>query len=304
MGYSDQAVEAMQARARQWQQRGEPVQGLDRQAVAERLGTTAFAGGWLDGRAGAVQPLAYARGLVRAAQANGALIHGDSQVVSLSRRGNSGEGRWQARLSSGVTVSAERVLIATNGYTGDLWPGLRQTVIAANSFIVATRPLDGAAAATILAGGETVSTSQRLLLYFRRDAQGRLLMGGRGTFGEPRGPADFAHLERTVRLLYPALGKLDIDYRWGGRVAITRDFLPHVHEPAPGLTIALGYNGRGIALATRIGERVAARMIDHRAPFPFPVTTISPIPLHRLQRWYINAGVTWWGLRDRLERLR
>ena len=306
VGYTDAAVAGMHARARQWQQRGEPVQMLGRDEMARRLGTPAFAGGWLDGRAGAVHPLAYARGLARAAQAAGARIHGNTEMLSLTRRGE-GTGpapgrRWQARTSTGASVVADRVLIATNGYTGALWPGLRQTVIAANSFIVATRPLDGEAAATILPGGETVSTSQRLLLYFRRDAQGRLLMGGRGHFADPAGPADFAHLERSVQQLYPRLGPIDYEYRWSGRIAITRDFMPHVHEPAPGLTIALGYIGRGIALATSMGRHVAARMIDGAAPFPFPVSPITPIPLHGLQRLYIAAGVAWYGLLDRLNR--
>jgi hypothetical protein len=51
--------------------RGVPTRMLDRAAVTARLGTQAFAGGWLDGRAGGIQPLAYTRGLVRAAQASG-----------------------------------------------------------------------------------------------------------------------------------------------------------------------------------------------------------------------------------------
>ena len=298
VGYTDATVTGMHARARQWQQRGELVQMLGRDELAQRLGTPAFAGGWLDGRAGALHPLAYARGLVRAAQAAGARIHGDTEVLALERQGR----QWQARTSTGASVVAERVLIATNGYTGALWPRLRQTVIAANSFIIATRPLEGQAADTILPGAETVSTSQRLLLYFRRDAQGRLLMGGRGHFADPTGPADFAHLERSLRQLYPRLGPIDYEYRWSGRIAITRDFMPHVHEPAPGLTIALGYNGRGIALATSMGRHVAARMTDETATFPFPVSPITPIPLHGLQRLYIAAGVAWYGLLDRLNR--
>ena len=307
VGYTDAAVAGMHARARQWQRRGEPVQMLARDEVAQRLGTSTFVGGWLDGRAGAVQPLAYARGLARAALAAGARIHGNTEVLTLEHQGDGagsgqvqGQGRrWRARTSTGVTVVADRVLIATNGYTAGLWPGLRQTVIAANSFIVATRPLDSRADA-ILSGGETVSTSQRLLLYFRRDAQGRLLLGGRGRFADPAGPADYAHLERSLRRLYPRLGPIDYQYRWSGRIAITRDFMPHVHEPAPGLTIALGYNGRGIALATSMGRHVATRMIDGAAPFPFPVSPITPIPLHGLQRLYIAAGVAWYGLLDRL----
>jgi glycine/D-amino acid oxidase-like deaminating enzyme len=272
------------------------TQVLDRGEVARRVGSEAFAGGWLDPRAGSIQPLAFTRGLARAALAQGARIHGNTLVSALKRE----NGRWALHTAGGPTVSAERVLLATNGYTGALWPQLEQSVLAANSFIVATEPLKGAVAHDILPGGETGSTAQRLLLYFRRDAQGRLLMGGRGNFADPSGPEDFRHLERSVELLFPQLGPVKYQYRWAGRVAITRDFMPHVHEPAPGLTIALGYNGRGIATATAMGKHVAARMSGSADVFPFPITPIRPIPLHGLQRLYIAAGVAWYSLLDRL----
>lgn len=295
LAHSPGAVAGLHARAEQWRKRGVATEVLDRAAVARRVGSDAFAGGWLDPRAGGIQPLSYARGLARAALSQGARIHGRTLVSGLRRAG----GQWLVQTGRGPTVMAGRVVIATDGYTGGLWPGLEQTVIAANSFIVATEPLRGDAAHTVLPGGETASNTQRLLLYFRRDAQGRLLMGGRGQFAEPQGPADFEHLTRSVQLLFPQLGKLKYEYSWAGRVAITRDFLPHVHEPAPGLTMALGYNGRGVAAATAMGKHLAARMTGGQ-DFPFPITPIRPIPLHALQRFYVAAGVAWYALMDRL----
>ena len=296
VSYSEKGVAGLHARAEQWARRGVPVQRLDAGAVSARMGSQAFAGGWLDGRAGAIQPLAYARGLVRAAQAAGVRIHGQSAVTAMQQAGAG----WKLQTASGAQVSAGQVVLATNGYSGDLWPGMAQSVLAANSFIVATRPLSGPGAESILPGQETVSTAQRLLLYFRKDAHGRLLMGGRGLFEDPTGPADFAHLERSLALLFPQLGKLDFEYRWAGRIAITRDFMPHVHEPAPGLTLALGCNGRGIALCTSLGQQLAGRLCDSHSDFAYPVTPLQRLPLHGLQRFYIGAGVAWYSLLDRL----
>lgn len=296
VSYSEKGVAGLHARAEQWARRGVPVQRLDAGAVSARMGSQAFAGGWLDGRAGAIQPLAYARGLVRAAQAAGVRIHGQSAVTAMQQAGAG----WKLQTASGAQVSAGQVVLATNGYSGDLWPGMAQSVLAANSFIVATRPLSGPGAESILPGQETVSTAQRLLLYFRKDTHGRLLMGGRGLFEDPTGPADFAHLERSLALLFPQLGKLDFEYRWAGRIAITRDFMPHVHEPAPGLTLALGCNGRGIALCTSLGQQLAGRLCDSHSDFAYPVTPLQRLPLHGLQRFYIGAGVAWYSLLDRL----
>ncbi|MGH2419883.1 NAD(P)/FAD-dependent oxidoreductase [Pseudomonas canadensis] len=296
VSYSEKGVAGLHVRADQWARRGVPVQRLDAAAVASRMGSDAFAGGWLDGRAGALQPLAYARGLVGAALAAGARIHGQSAVTGLQRQGSG----WQLQTASGAQVTADQVVLATNGYSGNLWPGMAQSILAANSFIVATKPLTGHAAESILPGQETVSTAQRLLLYFRKDSHGRLLMGGRGLFNDPTSPTDFAHLERSLALLFPQLGPLEFEYRWAGRIAITRDFMPHVHEPAPGLTLALGCNGRGIALCTSLGQQLAGRLCDGKAEFAYPVTALQRLPMHGLQRFYIGAGVAWYSLLDRL----
>lgn len=296
VSYSKKGVAGLHARADQWASRGVPVQRLNAAAVAARMGSEAFAGGWLDGRAGALQPLAYARGLVGAASAAGVRIHGHSAVTALQRQGAG----WHLQTAGGAQVSADQVVLATNGYSGNLWPGMAQSILAANSFIVATKPLSGPAAESILPGQETVSTAQRLLLYFRKDSHGRLLMGGRGLFNDPSSPADFAHLERSLALLFPQLGPLEFEYRWAGRIAITRDFMPHVHEPAPGLTLALGCNGRGIALCTSLGQQLAGRLCDSKAEFTYPVTPLQRLPMHGLQRFYIGAGVAWYSLLDRL----
>ncbi|MGY2253285.1 NAD(P)/FAD-dependent oxidoreductase [Pseudomonas reactans] len=296
VSYSEKGVAGLHMRADQWARRGVPVQRLDAAAVASRMGSDAFAGGWLDSRAGAIQPLAYARGLVGAALAAGVRIHGQSAVTGLQRQGSG----WHLQTASGAQVTADQVVLATNGYSSNLWPGMAQSILAANSFIVATKPLTGHAAESILPGQETVSTAQRLLLYFRKDSHGRLLMGGRGLFNDPTSPTDFAHLERSLALLFPQLGPLEFEYRWAGRIAITRDFMPHVHEPAPGLTLALGCNGRGIALCTSLGQQLAGRLCDGKAEFAYPVTALQRLPMHGLQRFYIGAGVAWYSLLDRL----
>src|SRR5207249_7166930 len=134
------------------------------------------------------QPLSYARGLARAVQTQGAIVCGGSRVTALARDG----GRWKVTTAHGPTVSAERVLLATNGYTDGLWPRLRQTVIAANSFQVATGRLPDKVLRTVLPQGHVASDTRKLLLYYRLH-QGRLIMGGRGPFREPAGPRDYRH---------------------------------------------------------------------------------------------------------------
>lgn len=288
-------VETVKRRAADWSARGVAARVLDADAAGRLLGTDRYLGGWLDPRGGGVQPLAYARGLARAAQKAGAAIHGRSPATSLRRDG----GNWVVWTAQGASVTAPRVVIATNGYTGDLIPKLRQTVIRPNSFIVATEPLSDNLAGTILPEGHVTSDTRQLLLYFRKDHTNRLMMGGRGPFREPRDAADWAHLERVVAKMYPQARGLRFDYRWCGRVALTRDFLPHLHEPEPGLLVDIGCMGRGVGLQTAMGRAMAQYLsTGDKARLPFPVTSIAPLPLHALNELYVSAIIAWYRLTD------
>lgn len=288
-------VETVKRRSAEWQARGVDAQFLDQDAAARRLGTDRYLAGWVDRRAGGVQPLAYARGLAKAALAAGATIHGQSKVVSLTRSGAT----WTVRTTQGATVTAPRVVVATNGYTGDLIPKLRQTVIRPNSFIVATQPLSDNVAGTILPEGQVVSDTRQLLLYFRKDHQNRLLMGGRGPFREPNDASDWAHLERVVGKMYPQVKGVPFDFRWCGRVALTRDFLPHLHEPEPGLLVDIGCMGRGVGLQSAMGKAMAGYIATgDRGRLPFPVVPITPLPLHALNELYVSAIIAWYRLTD------
>lgn len=290
------SMKALEHRARQWQQRGIAAEILDRDAVCQRLGTHNYLGGWVDPRAGSLHPLNYARGLAKSALGRGQLpLLPHTPQIGHPALAVNGDATAQ-----GNTVSADRVVLATNGYTDNLWPGLRQTVLAANSFIIATRPLPPDLRKTILPGGEVCSDARRLLLYFKMDAQGRLLLGGRGPFAEPTRAGDWTHLERSMVMLFPQLAGVVVEYRWSGRIALNQSVLPQLHEPQPGLSILMGYNGRGIAMSTMLGKHLAARVAGTDSDFPFPVTPIRSIPFHSLQRLYVAAGITYYRMLDAL----
>ena len=291
------ALQLAGRRASDWQAQGVAARQLDRGETARLLGTDKYLGGWLDPRGGGVQPLSYVRELARAAQAAGVVIHTDSPVTQLAQV----NGKWQASTARGVHAAAERVVMCTNGYTDDLWPGLRKTIINANSFQVATEPLPEAVRKTILPEGHVSSDARNLLLYYRLDHAGRLLMGGRGTFREPDAgqPGDWSHLEHVVAKLFPQAAGVPMAYRWCGHVAITRDYLPHLHEPAPGLLIDIGCQGRGVGLQTRMGQALAQYIAtgDKKA-LPVQPSDMRPFPLYGLRRLYVSAVIGWYRMTD------
>ncbi len=295
--HTPDALRLAERRVRDWGAQGVATRLLDRTEAARLLGTDKYHGGWVDPRGGGVQPLSYVRELARAAQAAGVVIHTDSPVAQLAQQG----GKWQAVTARGPKVSAERVVLCTNGYSDDLWPQLRKSIINANSFQVATDPLPDAVRRSILPEGHVSSDARNLLLYYRIDHEGRLLMGGRGSFREPKegDVADWSHLEHAVAKLFPQAAGIPFVHRWCGHVAITRDYLPHLHEPAPGLLIDIGCQGRGVGLQTRMGQALAEYVATgNPQALPVQPSGIAPFPLFALRRFYVSAVVAWYRLTD------
>src|SRR5262249_61909524 len=100
--HSAATVELVKRRAGEWQRRGADVAFLDKVETDRHLGTTQYLASWIDRRGGAVQPLAYTRGLVRAALAAGAVIHGQSAATGLTRH----DGKWIVTTRGGANVTA------------------------------------------------------------------------------------------------------------------------------------------------------------------------------------------------------
>jgi glycine/D-amino acid oxidase-like deaminating enzyme len=177
--------------------------------------------------------------------------------------------------------------------------GVERSIIAPNSFQIATAPLSDNVRKSILPYGQVTSDTRKLLLYYRLDHQGRLLMGGRGPFREPVAERDWAPLVRAINRFYPQLQGTKFEYRWCGRLAITPDFLPHLHEPEPGLIVNAGCQGWGIGLETSMGMALADYCATGRPEaLPFPITPVKPIPFHALQRLYVAATIAWYRLSD------
>jgi len=283
-------------RAEQWRRRGAPVEMLDMDAMGRLTGSFRFYGGWRDPRAGVLHPLDYVRGLARAVEAAGAELHALSPVERLVRTGPG----WRVTTAHG-SVDAAEVVLATNGYTDGLWPNLRTTILPARSCQIATAPLPAEALAKILPGGEAVSDTRRIGNYFRIGPGGRLLFGGRGPFHEPRAPYDYAKLRKALAWLLPDAADAEIEHYWSGRVAMTPDHLPHIHQPAPGVIAALGYNGRGVAFATALGLAIGAHLADRTQPLPLQLSRMAPLPVHGLHPVYGEWAIDIARLRDALE---
>lgn len=267
-------------RAAEWQAFGAPVAMLGTAELAARLGTTFFAGGLADARGGTIHPVKLAQGLAAAAAARGVRLHGRSPVTQLTPAAPG----WRLATPTGYVVT-RRVVLATNAYSGTLWPALRRSVVPVRSLQAATGPLEPGLRATLLPAAAAASDMLALQVYFRLDPDGRFVIGGRGGLTAAQDEACAQRLRRVAEALYPALVGQAWPHRWGGLVALTGDHLPHLHEPAPGLYALLGCNGRGVAIMVELGRVLADRLAGlPEAAADYPLTPLRPLPFHAFHR--------------------
>ena len=282
--------------ARQWSARGSEARFLERDEVAALIGTPRYDSGMHDARGGNVQPLAYARGLARAAIEEGAVVHGASAATAIERNGAG----WSVRTGR-ASVACELVVLATNGYTGDLWPGLRRSVVPVASFVTATAPLGHNVLPSVLPGRHAVSETARVIVYYRLDGQGRFVIGGRGRWFDVDDRGDVPHVRAAALRLFPQLQGVDWEYHWAGWPAMTRDHLPKLFALDRGVYAGLGYNGRGVASATLMGQQLANVILDESEPL-VEVRGPERFAFHRYRQIGISFRMLSGSLLDRFDR--
>lgn len=267
---------------------------LQSAAMRERTGTSVYAGGYLDGRAAGIHPMRYSRGLAAALARKGVSIFCGTPVVSVTREGDG----YRLQTPAG-SVRCQRVIVATNAYT-DRMPldlGLDRRIVPVASSVITTAPIPDAVLAEILPHKHLVTDTRKLTNYFRRLPGNRLLYGGRGDLHGRDKPDSFRGLEKLLVNTFPQLAGSEIEYRWSGKVAVTLDNFPHLGELSPGMFYAMGYGGRGVALAQLLGK-LAARLAMGEAvdAGPMSANPFHPVPFHAFRRpaMHVMAGYYQW----------
>ena len=278
----------IEERCAQWGRRGAAVKLLSPEATARRIGVDIYAGSLLDLRAGTIQPLAYARGLARAALAAGAGVHTRSPVRSAEQTGKV----WRLATDGG-TVSADWIVVATDAYAeGAPWPQGRREQIRVPYFNFATRPLSAELRASILPGREGCWDTRMIMNSFRYDQAGRLLFGSIGALRLAGLEVHRAWAKRALKKTFPQVGEVEFEAQWYGMMGMTGNALPRFHRLAPNVVSFCGYNGRGIGTGTVFGRLLAEHVLGklNEKDLPLPVTDPDAPALPAVREAYYEAG--------------
>ena len=270
------------------------LEPLDRAGIRRLIGSTDYVGGEIDRDAGHLHPLNYAIGLAQAAAKAGVRIH----ELSEAHRVEPGP-RPVVRTPSGH-VDCATVILAGNGYLGQLSPKVSAKVMPINNFIVATEPL-GEAAKDLLSEPVAVADTRFVVNYWRLSEDNRLLFGGGESYGY-RFPDIIKTVSKPMLQVYPQLAKTRITHAWGGTLAITVNRMPCFTRPGQNVLSASGYSGHGVAMATLAGKLMAEASAGQMERFDL----MASLPQHRFPggmalRWpLLVTAMTWFSMRDRL----
>jgi glycine/D-amino acid oxidase-like deaminating enzyme len=277
---------------------GYKVSPLSKAEMENELGSDAYFGGMVDEASAGLNPAKYVAGLALAAEREGAELCARARVRKI---GKDAKG-FRLETERGA-ILADKILVATSGYTGPATKELQQKIIPIGSYIIATEPLSAEIAHQLIPHGRMVFDSKHYLHYYRLSADRRMIFGGRAAF-MPESPSttrESASLLRGEMIrVFPQLKDVQVEYAWGGTLDFAFDSMAHAGE-MDGMYYALGYAGHGVAMATYLGQTVAKAMLqggikEHPfAEYSFPG---APLGLYDGNPWFLPVAGLWFKILD------
>lgn len=291
-------LSAVEGTANAWAKNGASCRFIGAEETAKHLGTDTYHGALFEPGGGYLNPVAYTRGLARAAISRGTAIYVKSPVSAAKRRIDN---KWQLTAGKGSVLSRAVVQCTSIQIPGlPFHPGAP----AANSLIpivlhgLATRPLPEALRNRILPNKCVATDTRRYVLSVGYDSEHRLVTSGAAPLGD--GALGMKQMARFVagRLerVFPDLADIQFEYIWKGTAALNRQWLPSLYEPAPDWYALTTCNGRGMALSTVAGQMFGRTLAGGNIEsFILPRSTPDPVSLRKtiggvLARVLIPAG--------------
>lgn len=283
--------------ARMTEQTGFKAHMVTPERQHEEIGSILYHGGQVVEEAGGLHPARYHRALRQACAAEGVTLHGDARVTTIDRGSNG----FSLTTTAGP-VRAERVIVATNGYSGPLMPWLQRRIVPIASYMIATEALPTDLIAELSPKARMLVDTKRVLYYFRLSPDGRrILFGGRASFRNIDERTAACALHRFMCSVWPKLETSRLTHAWKGNVGFSLDMLPHM-GCRNGVHFAGGCQGTGVAMATWLGHRTARGILnDDSTPSVFAELPFADHPLYRGRPWFLPLLGNYYRLRDKIE---
>ena len=260
------------------------------------VGSERYFGAQVDAGSLHLHPLNFALGLADAAAAAGVEFYENSRVTRYQ-----GGSPCIVETAKG-RVKAKNVVLACNGYLGNLEPRMAGKIMPINNFVLATEPLSDELAKELIANDFALQDTLFVIDYWKLSGDNRLIFGGGENYSS-RFPQDIRSFVRKFMLqVYPQLANTRLDYGWGGTLAITLNRMPHLGRLEPNVFYSQGYSGHGVPTATFAGKLIAEVVAGTEERFDILAQIPTPsFPGGTLLRWPgLVAGMLYYSLKDKL----
>ncbi len=214
-----------------------------------------------------LNPRKYVAGLLNAAERAGVVVHGNTPVTGINHGAN------HVLTTPGATLTAYKVVLATNGYSSDdLPPWMDARYMPVQSSVIVTRPLTDAEITTGWSSDQMAYDSRPLLHYFRLMPDRRFLFGMRGGLGSSdRSEARVqGMIRRDFETMFPFWHHIETPHYWSGMVCLASGLMPYVGPVPnlPGVFASFAYHGNGVAMGSYLGSALADQVLGHTAEIP------------------------------------
>lgn len=279
---------------------GEAHEFYDAQTMREITGTTYYLGGLYTPHAAMIQPAMFVRGVANGLRSNRVAIFEQSPATSLSRGGQT----WRAVTPKG-SIEAPSVILAVNGHA-ESFGFYKRRLMHVFTYASMTRALTADEVAHL--GGapiwgatpaDPMGTTVRRISGVGGD---RIVIRNRFTYdpsmevSEGRIAAVGRDHDKAFVARFPMLGGVEMAYRWGGRLCLSRNDAPAFGEVEEGLFSAVCQNGLGVAkgtlsgmaaaeLASGIGGKAVEFLGAKAGPVKLPPEPFSYIGANAFMRW-------------------
>lgn len=286
--------------ARHLEKLGEAHEFHDAQTMREITGTAYYQGGLYTPHAAMIQPAQFVRGVARGLRSNRVAIFEKSPVTSLAQAGET----WRATTPDG-SVEAPSVILAVNGHA-ESFGYYQRRLMHVFTYASMTRAMKAEEVARL--GGapiwgatpaDPMGTTVRRISGTGGD---RIVIRNRFTY-DPSMEVSDARIasvgrdhDRAFAARFPMLNGVDMEYRWGGRLCLSRNDAPAFGEVEKGLFSAVCQNGLGVAkgtlsgmaaaeLASGLGGGAADFLAAEAAPVKLPPEPLSYLGANAYMRW-------------------
>ena len=272
---------------------------VSRSQLHSEIGSDFYHGGLVDPKGAGLHVGKFVKGLAESAARLGVTIHEKAPVQEFRRL----DGTRHELVTPRGVVRADRVLVATSGYTGRPFRWQQVRIAPVGSFIVVTEPLGKEVCDELMPTRRMASDTKNLLYYFRITPDHRLLFGGRARFAMSNPQSD----EKSGRILreamitvFPQLANAKVDYCWGGLVDMSLDRMVHAGQQ-DGLFYSMGYSGHGVQMATHMGKQMAEYMNGALDANPWRDLSFKRIPGHFGPPWFLPFAGGFYKFKDMIK---